>query len=405
MNEISSKPDEKGTRKGKVLTRVSAGERGTAEMPRHRAIYEQLLGEIRSGVYKPGDRLPSEALLCERFDASRITVAKAFQSLQRDNLVTRRPGSGTYVEKVEQESSRQFGVLIPDFGSTEIFEPICQGILRSPAARSHSLTWGSMDGGHLTKMQAAESVLQGYIAQKVSGVFFAPTEYSERPDESNHRLISMLERAGIPVVLLDKDYRHYPDRSNFDLVGIDNHRAGYVLTRHLLEAGANKIAFAMRRNAASTVEARAAGYRDALYTLREDARPLMLTMDFDSPEGLKKMMERERPDGIVCANDVTAAHVMRELVAMGIRIPGDVRMVGVDDVSYAKFLPTPLTTLRQNCAEIGAVAMSTMLDRLSLPNHPVRDVLVRCELIVRGSCGMNAGGVSAQQPMAEAAVA
>jgi DNA-binding LacI/PurR family transcriptional regulator len=99
------------------------------------------------------------------------------------------------------------------------------------------------------------------------------------------------------------------------------------------------------------------------------------------------MLDREKPDGIVCANDVTAAHLMRAMVPLGIRIPSDVRMVGVDDVSYATFLPTPLTTLRQNCAEIGAVAMSTMLDRIGTPGHPVRDVLVRCELIVRASCG------------------
>lgn len=65
----------------------------------HRAIYEQLLSEIQTGVYKRGERLPSEALLCERFGASRITVAKAFQTLQRDGLVVRRAGSGTYVEE------------------------------------------------------------------------------------------------------------------------------------------------------------------------------------------------------------------------------------------------------------------------------------------------------------------
>src|SRR5271168_2798129 len=93
-------------------------ERPKADMPRHRAIYEELLSEIQSGLYKPGERLPSEAVLCERFQASRITVSKAFQSLQRENLVTRRPGSGTYVEKPAQGSSHRFGVLIPDFGST-----------------------------------------------------------------------------------------------------------------------------------------------------------------------------------------------------------------------------------------------------------------------------------------------
>jgi DNA-binding LacI/PurR family transcriptional regulator len=99
------------------------------------------------------------------------------------------------------------------------------------------------------------------------------------------------------------------------------------------------------------------------------------------------MLNKQKPDGIVCANDVTAARLMRTLVALGVKVPDEVRMVGIDDVSYAKFLPTPLTTLRQNTTEIGAVAMDTMLERLRQPDSPVRDVLVRCELVVRESCG------------------
>jgi DNA-binding LacI/PurR family transcriptional regulator len=367
--------------------RKSAPAKRVSELPRHRAIYEELLAEIRSGVYKPGERLPSEAILCERFQASRITVAKAFQSLQRDRLVNRRPGSGTYVEKPAQELSLQFGVLIPDFGTTDIFEPICQGILRSPAARSHSLTWGSSTAAATNSIEAAEQLCQQYIAQRVAGVFFAPTEFSESRNESNHRLAEMLERAEIPVVLLDRDFKLYPDRSNFDLVGIDNHRAGYVLTQHLIHAGAKRIVFAQRRNAASTVDARAAGYRDALYNLRRDCLPAFFNTDLDDPSEVKTMLDREHPDGIICANDITAARLMRTLVSLGVRIPRDIRMAGIDDVSYAKFLPTPLTTLRQNCSEIGAVAMSTMLDRISHPNYPVRDVLVRCELTVRASSG------------------
>jgi DNA-binding LacI/PurR family transcriptional regulator len=197
----------------------------------------------------------------------------------------------------------------------------------------------------------------------------------------------MLAEAGIPVVLLDRDFVNYPDRSNFDLVGIDNHRAGYLLTRHLIQAGAKRIIFVMRQNSASTVDARAAGYRDALFTCLGETRSFVFGSDFFTPYEVRKMLERERPDGIVCANDLTAARLMHTLLSVGVRIPADIRMVGIDDVNYAQFLPTPLTTLRQNCAEIGAVAMSTMLERLCYPNHPVRDVLVRGELIVRASCG------------------
>ena len=374
------------SRRGRELAHgESAGSK--AEMPRHRAIYEELLEEIQSGVYKPGERLPSEAALCERFQASRITVAKAFQSLQREQLVTRRPGSGTYVERSGRPDALQFGLLIPDLGTTDIFEPICQGIMRSPAAKSHSLSWGHSIRPEAEPAKAAEHLCQQYIAQKVAGVFFAPVEYARTRDETNHKIALLLENAGIPVVLLDRCFERYPDRSNLDLVGIDNHRAGYVLTRHLLQSGARRIVFAMRRNSASTVETRVAGYRNALFNLQGGKQGSVITGDFDDPHFVKEMLEHEKPDGIVCANDLTAARLMQTLVALGVRIPADVKMVGLDDVSYAKFLPTPLTTLRQDCAQIGTVAMEVMLDRIRQPDRPARDVHVRTELIIRSSCG------------------
>ena len=68
-------------------------------------------------------------------------------------------------------------------------------------------------------------------------------------------------------------------------------------------------------------------------------------------------------------------------------VPRDVRMVGIDDVKYASLLPVPLTTIHQPCAEIGAMAIGAMLDRLRHPKMPPRDVLVDFRLVVRASCG------------------
>jgi DNA-binding LacI/PurR family transcriptional regulator len=366
---------------------IPGTDEGTPARPRHRAIYEELLAEIQSGVFKPGDRLPSEALLCERFDASRITVAKAVQGLQRDHLVKRRPGSGTYVESPARPDALQFGLLIPDFGTTEIFEQVCQGIMRSPAAKLHSLTWGHSTGGEQDRMLAMEQLCQQYIAQQVAGVFFAPSEYAKGRDEANRRIVGMLERAKIPVVLLDRCFEPYPERSNFDLVGIDNHRAGYVLTHHLLQAGAKRIVFAMRYDSASTVGARAAGYREALYALQGETQGNIVKGDFEDPDVVREIVERLKPDAFVCANDVTAARMMQTLISLGVKIPADIRIVGVDDVPYAKFLPTPLTSIRQDCSGMGAVAMATMLKRVESPDLPVKDVLVRFDLIVRASSG------------------
>ena len=82
---------------------------------------------------------------------------------------------------------------------------------------------------------------------------------------------------------------------------------------------------------------------------------------------------------------------MQTLLAIGKRIPEDIRIVGFDDVKYARLLPVPLTTQHQPCKDIGRVALAVMLDRLANPDLPTRDVLLGCKLIVRQSCGAQTG--------------
>ena len=90
---------------------------------------------------------------------------------------------------------------------------------------------------------------------------------------------------------------------------------------------------------------------------------------------------------MVCAHDVTAARLMQSLLALGRQIPEEVRIVGIDDVKYASLLTVPLTTMHQNCAAIGVIAMATMLERLAHPELPTRDILLPTRLVVRRSCG------------------
>ena len=102
---------------------------------------------------------------------------------------------------------------------------------------------------------------------------------------------------------------------------------------------------------------------------------------------IKALMDRKRPDGLVCANDRTAALLMKALIHLGYRIPEDVRLVGIDDVDYARLLPVPLTTLRQPTHQLGQVALSVMLERVQRRDLPARHVRLHCDLIIRASCG------------------
>jgi len=362
---------------------------GTAPPRKHRQVFLALQRDIQSGRLRKGDRLPSEAELVKSFGASRITVGRAVRDLQRAGLVERRAGSGTYVRAARPaREGLSFGLLIPDLGATEIFEPICRGMMESPLAREHALVWGSLTGAGDSREERAWHLCHQYIDRKVSGVFFAPLELSPEKDAINRRIAEALDEARIPVVLLDRTVLPYPQRGHHDLVGIDNRRAGFLVTAHLLGLGARRVGFVAMPLAAATVEAREAGYREALYGADAPVeRALAGRLDPADAAAVGAFLAAARPDAILCANDRTAARLMHTLLALGRTIPEDIRLAGIDDLEYASLLPVPLTTLRQPTHAIGAAALAAMLDRVTRGELPTRDILLHGELVVRESCG------------------
>jgi GntR family transcriptional regulator of arabinose operon len=369
--------------------------RSRTRAPKYRQVYAKLRREIQSGHWKRGARLPSEAELVRTFGASRITVGRAVRELQASGLVERRVGSGTYVRSARAAGALSFGLLIPDLGETEIFEPICQGMMASQYAREHALIWGSLTAGAASKADRAWQLCRQYIDRDVSGVFFAPLELTREKDiiNINQRIVAALDEARIPVVLLDRTVLPYPQCGNHDLVGIDNRHAGFVITSHLLGLGCRRIAFVAVANAAATVDAREAGYREALYAWDVPIdRGLVQRLDPADQTRVRAVMAACRPDAIVCANDRTAGRLMHTLLQLGYAIPRDVRLVGIDDVEYASLLPVPLTTLRQPTRQIGDAALSAMLQRVLRTDLPARDILLHCDLVVRASCGAEMAG-------------
>src|SRR5437899_11714612 len=114
--------------------------------PKYRQGFERLSRDILAGKYKAGQKLPSEAALVRQFGTSRITVGRAVRELKERGLVERIAGSGTYVrERTIGEGGALFGLLIPDLGVTDIFEPICAGMAGEHQVTSHALLWRLTD--------------------------------------------------------------------------------------------------------------------------------------------------------------------------------------------------------------------------------------------------------------------
>ncbi len=355
---------------------------------KYQTIRDALLERIQAGLWPPGFRIPGEIELAASFGASRVTLARALRDLQQRGLVNRIAGSGTFVSEPSSESGRHFGLLIPELGSTEIFEPICQGMMHSPQAAQHSLIWGNSAIFGKTKAEQALHQCEHYIQQKVDGVFFAPIEHVDNKDELNYSIVSMLRKANIPVVLLDRCYMPFPERSDLDLVGIDNRRAGFMAANHLLNHGCQRLVFLGVKQSANTVQARIAGFREAVLCRGLALKNNRVSMVDECDEvTLSNLLEKTNPDGLVCANDMIAATAMQILERLGKRVPTDLKLIGIDDIKYAGLLRVPLTTIHQPCADIGRAALAVMLERLDNPFLPTRDVLLPISMVVRKSCG------------------
>jgi len=355
--------------------------------PKYRQIWNSLKSAIETGDYAPGVRLPSEFELVKSYGASRVTVSRALKELQNGGYISRRAGSGTYVRE-SGATTYTFGLLIPELGQTEIFEPICQGMVAAQQEYNHLLIWGPQLDSATVSVEKAKEACARLIASRVSGVFFAPIEATPLKNEVNLAIVAALKKAGIAMVLLDRDIFDYPERSNLDVVGIDNRRAGCVVTRHLLRAGCTRIVFLGRPDLAPSCIARSVGYRDALANSQEKMGSAFIErLDPSDKTAVQRVLERHRPDGIVCSNDRTAALLMRTLTELNVEIPEEIRIVGFDDVKYASLVAAPLTTIHQPCDQLGAAAIRAMAERIANAEMPARDILVDFRLVVRESCG------------------
>jgi len=153
----------------------------------------------------------------------------------------------------------------------------------------------------------------------------------------------------------------------------------------MVGTGARRIAYLHFKDSAPTVRRRICGVAQSVIDAGLHwGRQSVLELPIGDARALAKVMEgRNPPDAIVCANDRTACFVIRTLEAIDLKVPGDVRVTGFDDLAYARGSKVPLTTVRQPCAELGKVALRTLVERILHRDLPPREILLGAQLVRR----------------------
>lgn len=175
-------------------------------------------------------------------------------------------------------------------------------------------------------------------------------------------------------------------------VSVDNYKAGYEATRYLVELGHRKIGTISSTNHFASTRLRMKGFNDALRDagLKADRRFIGYADErysyFSSLKAAKKIFScGELPDALFCIGDSLAMSAVVAANEMGISVPGQVSIIGFDDVMYTNMIHPYLTTIVQPCVELGRSAMDMLCTVMSGSELSTRAVVLPHGFIVRES--------------------
>ena len=195
-------------------------------------------------------------------------------------------------------------------------------------------------------------------------------------------------KKNIPVIFFDR----VDEKSQGTRVVIDNYAAGYQATSHLVEQGCKRIAHVTASLKRNVYADRLKGYRAALEenNIAFDKSMLFVT-DLSEEASLKTaeqvMKISPMPDGIFITNDFCAAIMMQVFKDNGIKIPGDIAVVGFNNDVISKIVTPKLTTIDYPGVEMGEIVAKNLIDHLQgiTTGNQFDTVLIKSELIVRES--------------------
>ena len=325
-------------------------------------VYEWLKNQIIEGKLSFGARLPSENMLCNKFNLSRQTVRKALNQLQSENYIESAKGSGSFVKiKMANNSIKNVGLLITylDF---YIFPSIFAGIENVLSANNIGIDIAVSHNRLINEKRFIEKLLKSDIA----GLIVEGTK-SSLPN-SNIYLYKQLQEQRIPIMFF---HNYYPEFKSYKVL-MNDLECSYTLVNKLIENGHKKIAGIFKFDDMQGIE-RYKGYLKSFneHNIEVDDEKIkwFTAINFNDPN-LSKMINSfvKKLNGctaVVCYCDIIARNLIDILKERGINVPEDISIVSFDDSQLANQDGLKVVSAVHPKYEMGEYAAETMVKMIN----------------------------------------
>lgn len=276
--------------------------------------------------------------------------------------------------------SHQVGLIIPDLRNV-FWIDVISGVEEVVTNAGFDLLIGNSN----ETLDRLTTQTHAMVSRQVDGLLIAPTVESVG-------LIQALERAGHPVVVVDR----LPEGlGGVHFVAIDNEAGAYKATTHLIDVGHERIGLLAGNINLDTGQQRLDGYRRALRerglpertqwirTAKTNAALVGKQVGYDSTLELIGM--EDSPTAILCTSNTIAIGALLALQERNIRIPDEISLVSFGNTEWSVLVTPPLTVITQPTVELGREAARILVNHMAGKAAQPTHIILEPELIVRGS--------------------
>ncbi|MDC7221771.1 MAG: GntR family transcriptional regulator [Spirochaetales bacterium] len=348
---------------------------------------EALIQLFHDKNYQNGQKIPTENEIIETTGFSRNTIRQAVMELQRDGVVRKEQGRGTfYISQDNQEKTGRIGV-INFFLNLSIYPNMVHGIEEVAWQEGYTLLPTNTGAGGEREIEAIDRI----VAQGVDGIIYEPShDLEEKRVEEGTKVLNYFNKLNIPVVTT-----HFSLPSlECSSVLIDDEMIGYNAVRYLHEMGHRNIGIFYIGDIRSGLS-RTKGYEKAMKELGLTINPqwevATKTGEYDIPAGernpnlCKVFMGEDRPSAVFCFNDELAIILYEAARQAGITIGKDLSVVGVDNTASAGVIHPGLTTFDHPKEYLGRWAAQALIQRIKNPAGPQFQLMFQSKLVKRES--------------------
>ncbi|MEV4754204.1 LacI family DNA-binding transcriptional regulator [Micromonospora sp. NPDC049559] len=302
-----------------------------------------------------------------RSDVAPETRARVEASLERHRY-RRRP-------RRQPADLAQIDVVFHEFDSAWAME-IIRGVEAVTAPAKVDVILSQLGGAHRPPPQW----LEGVLLRRPLGVLLVLCNLTEPQRQQ-------LRRRSIPFVVVDTDSA---TSAAVPTVGSNNWNGGLMATRHLLELGHRRIAIISGPEDVLCSRARAAGFRFAHDEAGVPVDPELVRygsfyLDAGYQHGLELLARPDRPTAIFAGSDLQAMGVLRAARQLGLDVPGDLSVIGYDNLPMTAWIGPALTTVNQPLRDMAGTATQMLLDLAQGNDLATSRIDFVTELVVRES--------------------